>query len=697
MSRGSIIRTLVAFAIGAVVLGGILFVATTVDGRPPAVERIGLTHHLSSDDDVALTTTSIQVVFSEPVDRASAEAAFSLQPNADGAFNWNATTLVFTPEERLPLETEFVVTIQPGVEDAAGNAMEQESSLAFVTVGHPTVVASQPEPNADDVPLASAIVLEFSTLMDTASVEEALRISPEIELTHSWGGEVLTLTPVEPLTEGARYLLSIGTGARDSAGTPLERSFVLGFRAVRSGLAAETVMPADESEGISTRTPIAVFFDRALDPDTLDDGMFTIVPDVAGTLEVVEAPGAAGMAEPGLRVLRFQPSGPLQANTTYEVTLATGLMGADGAALAEPISWRFTTGAPLTSLSNQIVFLSDRSGIVNLWAMNPDGTGQRQLSAELSLITMYAVTPDGRGLVVGDGVRLVMEQADGGRRQVLTPDEVIEIDPTFSPDGRQLAFSRVDPATGGGLGLFTKDVTGGDASPVVLPEELVPTPPTPVPSQAVPEPAPILRAPRYSPDGAALAYVDMSGRVGVVELPAERLTTARFAAVSPPAWLPDSTGLLLSGSPGGSLAPAEPGQPMPAMDPASLDLTSFELGALRLARLDRGADVVQLVDQPSGASRPDPGPAGRYLFIEVQAEAPEAGGTLWLTTAGGTAFDVLVDGGAPVTAAGYGPESTDVVAARAGSGSSGGIWLVDATSGRGQQLAAEGGMPRWIP
>ena len=697
MSRGSIIRSLVAFAIGLVVLGGILFVATTVDGRAPEVESIGLTHHLSSDDEVALTTTSIQVVFDEAVDHASAEGAFRIEPAVEGAFNWNATTLVFTPEERLPLETDFVATVEPGVLDAAGNAMAAEASLAFVTVGHPTVVASQPAPNQDGVPLASTVVLQFSTLMDTAAVEDALSISPEIEVTRTWAGEVLTLTPVEPLDEGVRYTLSISTEARDSAGTPLERSYLLGFRTVISGLTATTVMPADEAGGISTRTPIAVTFDRALDPDTLDDGLFTIEPDVAGSLDVVEAPGAAGMAEPGLRVLRFLPSGQLQANTTYEVTLATGLVGTDGAALAEPITWRFTTGAPLASLSNQVVFLSDRSGIDNLWAMNPDGTGQRQLSAELSPITMYAVAPDGRSLIVGDGARLVTQQADGGGRQTLTPDGVLEIDPAYSPDGSQIAFGRVDPLTGAGLGLWTRSAAGGDATPVVLPDELVLTSPTPVPSGVAPEPAPILRAPRYSPDGAALAYVDMSGRVGVLELPGDRLTTAQFAAVSPPAWMPDSTGVLLSGSPIGSLEPAEAGQPIEALDPGGLDLTSFELGALRLGRLERGAGVVQLLDQPSGASRPQTGTGGRYLFIEVLADAPDAGGTLWLTTLSGTGFDVLVDGGAPVTGAAYGPEPDDVVASRAGAGASGGIWLVDATSGRGEQLAADGSAPRWIP
>ena len=106
---------------------------------------------------------------------------------------------------------------------------------------------------------------------------------------------------------------------------------------------------------------------------------------------------------------------------------------------------------------------------------------------------------------------------------------------------------------------------------------------------------------------------------------------------------------------------------------------------------------MELLDQPSGASRPQVWAGGRYLFIEVLADAPDAGGTLWLTTLSGTAFDVLADGGAPVTGAAYGPEPDDVVASRFGAGPTGGIWLVDATTGRGQQLAADGSAPRWIP
>lgn len=687
--RGASLRSLAALAIGLVILGGILYVASTVDGRAPSLERIDLTHHLSADAETALTTTSIEVVFSEAVDRTSAEAAFSIQPVVVGAFSWSGSTLTFTPALRLPLETDFVVSIAPSVRDLAGNAMEQRGELAFVTVGHPTVVASQPAQDADDVPLASPIVLTFSTLMDTASVEAALTMSPAVDLISTWSGEQLTLTPVERLVEGTRYTVGLSQDARDSAGTPLEQPYSLSFRAVRSGLAATTEFPADGTEGISLNTPIGLVFDRDLDPDSLNPDRFTIEPNISGSLAAIVAPGAAGMRGPGTRLLRFQPSGPLQPNTTYAVTLDPGLTGSDGSALAAPISWRFTTGSPLATLSNQIVFLSDRGGIANLWAMNPDGTGQRQLSAELSAVSAYAVAPDGRSFVVGDGAMLVRQQADGSGRQQLTPDGVLEVDATYSPNGAEIAFARIDSDTGAGLGLWTRPSAGGDAHRLELPDEVGAATPTPDESAAL---SPVLRAPRYSPDGAALAFVDMSGRVGVLELPNGRLTTAPFAAVSPPAWLPGAEAVLLAGSPAGALEPNPIGQPIPPLDPGALQLSSFELGALRIARLDRGAATVDLLDQAPGASRPEVGADGRYLFIVVQAGAPQAGGSLWLATAGGLVQE-LGDGGTTVTSAGFGLGSRDVAAARVGEG----IWLVDATTGQSEQLSEDGRLPRWLP
>lgn len=699
--RGVLLRSLGAFAIGLAVLAAILYYASTVDARPPRVVRIGLSQHLSDDAAAALTTTSVEVEFSEPVEPASGEAAFRLDPAVDGAFSWAGRTLTFTPAERLPLETAFRVGVLAGVRDRAGNTMaEPANPFAFETVGHPTVVRSQPEDGAQEVPLEASIVLEFSALMDTASVEAALQISGPVAsrnpivLTATWSGEQLTLTPTAPFVEGSQYILRIGTSARDGTGTPLERPYRLIFRAARSGLEATALVPSDGIEGVAVTSPIAIVFDRALDPASLDDGdLLVLRPAVAGSLEVVAPPGASGLRDPTARILLFQPSAPLEPSTTYEVTLAPGLLGLDGAQLATPFAWRFTTGAPLASLSNQIVFLSDRSGIANLWTMNPDGSGQRQLSAELSPVSDYAVAPDGHRFVVADGAVLVEQRADGGDRRQLTEAGTIEFDPTYAPDSSQLAFGRADLDSGAGLGLWTRSAGGGDATRLELPEELRPRA-SATPSPPDDGPAPILRAPRYSPDGAALAFVDTSGRVGVLELPGDRLTTAPYAATSPPAWLADSTGVLLGGLSAGSVDPPPAGEPIPALDPAGLDLSATQLASLGLARLDRGAPIVVPLEQPDGASRPAVGPDGRYLYIVAEAGEPEAGGMLRLTTRGGGAsFPVVNDGGAPFGFAAFGPEPEAVVAARVEDG----IWLVDATTGRGERLAADGWQPRWLP
>src|SRR5690606_20655 len=193
--------------------------------------------------------------------------------------------------------------------------------------------------------------------------------------------------------------------------------------------------------------------------------------------------------------LRFTPSGPLPPNTTFDVEIAPEIVAATGGGgLAQPLAWSFTTGAPAATLSNQVTFLSDRSGVANVWSMNADGTGQHQVSAELAPIVDYAVAPDGGSLIVADGRRLVFLRADGSDRRVITGDEHWEFDPTYAPSGRVVAFGRADATGGSGLGLWQWEVGGGDPQPIELPDPLRPAPsPSPTPSDG--EDGRLLRAP----------------------------------------------------------------------------------------------------------------------------------------------------------------------------------------------------------
>lgn len=691
-----LLRSFAVFVVGAAVLAGILYYASTVDSRPPGVTSFSLSQHLSGDTAVALTSTSLEIHFSEPVDKPEAEAAFRIEPAVDGSYSWTDSTLTFTPLQPLPPKTDFTAHIEPGVRDSAGNEMQQASAaFGFTTVGEPQVVDSDPAANATDVPLDASIRITFSTLMDTRSVATALELSPAVGYDLRWSGEQLTIEPRAPLAADQRYAVTIGQGARDLGGSSLEQPFSLVFSTTAPGLAVRSLVPADASDGIAVTSPIVIVFDRALDPGSLGNDQFELDPAVPGTLAVVAAPGAAGLQDGDARLLEFQPSGPLPPNTTFRVTLVPGLRGADGSRLSASVTWTFLTGAPMATLGNQVVYLSDRSGIANLWAMNPDGTGQRQLSAELSPIVDYAVAPDGRSFVVADGARLVEQHADGTSRRILTEDGVLEFDPTYSPNGAQIAFGRADAASGSGLGLWLREAGGGDARQLELPDELTGSA-TPSPSAAQPA-ASLLRAPRYSPDGHALAFVDEAGRVGVLELPAARLTTAAFRSVEPPVWLPDSSGLLLNGLSGAGSAPARrPGAAVAPLELESGDLANSLLGSLVIVRLDRGAEATVDSLLPNGIARPTVDGDGRmaYLLLDPGGRT----GAAWLTRPdGGPGRSLLV--AMQLSAVRFTPDPDRLLLAggRSGSPAARGIWLFDLSSGRSRRIGDDGWQPRWVP
>lgn len=678
--RAVIVRSLLVVGAGTAILAAVLYVASTVDARPPEVVATRLTAPLSDDPRIALITTSLEIEFSEPVDEATAETALGIAPPVDGSMSWSGSTLIFTPAAPLALETEYEVRVAAGVVDEAGNAMSEAAEpFTFATAGRPTVVAADPPDGAVDVPVEASLEIVFSTLMDTASVERGLRLEPSVPHELRWSGERLEVVPTEPLDGDREYTVIVPASGADIAGVAIGAPVRITFRTVAPGLAAEVLIPADRTAGIAPATAIGVLFDRGVDPATVSSDALTITPEVAGTLSLVAAPGAD--PEAGERaLLRFTPSGPLRPNTTFEVTLEPGVTAVGGGPLAGPLSWRFTTGPPPAAISNQITFLGDGSGVSNVWAMNSDGTGQRQVSAELAPILDYAVSPDGTSLVVADGRRLVFLRTDGSERRVLTEAGHWDFDPTYAPDGSRVAFARVEAETGAGLGLWEWTIGGGEPERIELPPH-----PGPDPSAAADDgDGTVLRAPRYAPDGRALAFVDAGGAVGIWELPGGPLTRAPFSSSGPPAWLPDGSGVLLTGSPNGDGAAPRPTAPIGPLDPGPPGPGS---GTYRLDRASRLPVETAL------------GEDWRVVAVADDGEVAAVTERGWLGI--GDGYDGI---GQPplvrerILAAAFAPgEAAIVVVVADGAAPAGRIERIDLETNRRLTLAVRGWQPRWLP
>jgi hypothetical protein len=677
--RSAIFRSLVVIVAGGLVLAGVLYVASTIDARAPEVLEVNLTQPLEGEPGVALITTSLEVVFSEPVEPDTASRALAVEPDVDGGVSWSGSTMIFTPRDPLALDTDYRVELRAGVRDLSGNEMnELPPPFEFRTAGRPTLVDASPADGATDVPVDEPIALTFSSLMDTSSVESALRLRPSFAHDLRWSGELLEIIPTQPLRPGSEYEVSIQDDAADVAGVALSEPIALRFTTVAPGLVVETLMPADGIDGIAPTTPIAVIFDRPIDPDSVSDDLLAITPDVAGTLSVTTMPDEEVADDGRGRVLRFVPSGPLPANTTFDVSLGTGIASIGGGELGRSVEWSFTTGAPVSSISNQVTFVTDRAGIANVWAMNPDGTGKRQLSAELAPILDYAIAPDGSSLVVADGRRLVYQRADGTERRVLTDATSIEFDPSYAPNGQRIAFGRADAESGVGLGLWEWQVEAGEPTEIELPPI---EGESPAPSANAAEPS-TLRAPRYSPDGRALAFVDASGAVGILELPAARLTLVPLAAGGPPMWLPSSSAVLITGHDATETA-EEIAAPVAPLTPGRAD------EVLRIARSGTAAVATEF------------GTGSRLLSVSQEGEVAYVDGldALHVAPRAGSPGGAALIAGEPVIDAAFAPgePALVVVLGRGGADAGGTVVRLERAGGERTEIAPRGSLPRWVP
>lgn len=437
--------------IAVLALGFVLVNATLVDRRPPSIGRVSLSAP-AGDDRVAQTLSTIDIEFSEAVRTGSVERRFRIDPFVAGSFAWDGdTTMTFTPADRLPGDTAFTVTIEFGFEDRAGNvATSGLDAWAFRTVGPPTVAAVDPAAGTAGVAVDAEVRLTFDRLMDTRAVERSLFVEPSMSYRPSWSGTILTLAFDSPLAFGTTYTLRVGVEAADTDGSRLRDPFETTFTTVAAGLSVETIVPAPNVAGVSVRTPVALVFDAAVDPATID-GALRITPPVQGTLDVVDLPDdrepPSAQPSPSVaadrRVLLFTPAAPLAAHTTYTVTLAPVVTRLDDPGrVAAGRTWSFTTGAPTASAHNHVAFLSARSGVANVWLMNPDGSNPRQLTTELVPVAGFDVSGDGATLAWTAAGVVRVGDVDGSDIRDVTAPGTFEYGPTFSPDGRRLVVAR---------------------------------------------------------------------------------------------------------------------------------------------------------------------------------------------------------------------------------------------------------------
>lgn len=138
----------------------------------------------------------------------------------------------------------------------------------------------------------------------------------------------------------------------------------------------------------------------------------------------------------------------------------------------------------------RILYISDQSGAPEIWIMNADGSGQKQITNDRISKSDPSVSPDGKTVAYSspiDGFQLFTVPVSGGSPTKIDTKLIGPENPAFSNDGKYLAFSAW---ANGKRSIFRIPVAGGD------PERLT--------EYSASEPA-------YSPDGSLIACYFLAG------------------------------------------------------------------------------------------------------------------------------------------------------------------------------------------
>lgn len=180
-----------------------------------------------------LLDSTVNITLSQPMDKASTEAAFSLvyrgEPVA-GAFVWDesATSFTYTPTNLLTIESEYTINIAPTARSANGEAMlPQGQTQTFRTVPLPGIASTYPA-NGESVRPGGGATIYFKSPMNTETFADKVVISPEIEWTPSvWGNDSLYVG-FNSLPK-TTYTITFKAGAEDIYGNAIPTDYTFQF------------------------------------------------------------------------------------------------------------------------------------------------------------------------------------------------------------------------------------------------------------------------------------------------------------------------------------------------------------------------------------------------------------------------------------------------------------------------------------
>lgn len=321
-------------------------ILTSMNAKLHAQTELGAPRVVASapaQREIVAPTSILQIVFDQPMDRASVESAFLIDPPVNGTLRWtDDQTLTFAPVSPMPRGTLYTVHIGTTARSAQGAALETRFRLNFQIAPNLSVNQVIPAPNAENIATNATITVIFDRPVvpltvtgAQADLPQPLSFEPSIEGTGEWiGTTIYQFTPKNGLNGGTLYTATISGDLTDLDGSALGTPYTWQFRTI----APQILSVSPQGDSALLDSEIVVRFNQAMNEASLREAFVlrnaANGANVAGVL-TLEADGA---------LLRFKPAAALAIDTPYQVSISAAARSANGEAiLSNPQTFAFRT------------------------------------------------------------------------------------------------------------------------------------------------------------------------------------------------------------------------------------------------------------------------------------------------------------------------------------------------------------------
>jgi len=320
--------------------------------------ELGLAPHLT------VTFSQPMVAVTSIADLAASQVPVKLTPQPPGKWRWLGTkTLIFEPEGRFPMATNYTVEVPAGTKSATGNALATAKRWTFAT---PPVKVKSSYPTGGPHHRNPVMFIEFDQRIDPAKMLKAIKLTAgaaswklrqasteeiasddvasrfvKAAEANRWlafrAEPMIGANAEQPLPAGTSFTVTIPAGAPSAEGARVTAE------AQRFNFRTYDALQLTEArcgwgDGCRPFTPFEFIFNNFLDAKAFQQSQIKVTPVIEGMKVVVY--GTA-----------LSISGATKGRTTYTVTIDAGLRDGFGQTLGKAVTRSFTIGDAYPMLS----------------------------------------------------------------------------------------------------------------------------------------------------------------------------------------------------------------------------------------------------------------------------------------------------------------------------------------------------------